>query len=101
MRTRPRGQHGGTGPWVRAWAEAAPHVQGCGLRVGNERGQISVTVMLPRVAFEYGQTSWAFSTRVRAVPRSTFGMSAEISTMIPKPSPFLPGLGNQWNSGWR
>ena len=56
----------------------------------NDCGQTSVTVMLPRVAFEYGHTSWAFSISDRAVPRSTLGMSAEISTMIPKPSPFLP-----------
>lgn len=46
--------------------------------------------MLPRVAFEYGQTWWAFSMRLLAVSASTFGMVAEILTMMPKPSSFLP-----------
>ncbi|GAP51552.1 YD repeat protein [Streptomyces azureus] len=40
------------GALARARAKAAPHVQGCGLRVRNDGGQANVTVMFPRVAFE-------------------------------------------------
>src|SRR5439155_24092990 len=71
-------------------AEAASHVQGCGLSRTQRVRQTSVTVMLPRVAFEYGQTWWAFSRRALAGSASTPGIRAEISTMIPKPSSFLP-----------
>ncbi len=46
--------------------------------------------MLPRVALEYGQTWWAFSMSSLAVAALTFGMLAEILTMRPKPSAFLP-----------
>jgi hypothetical protein len=56
----------------------------------NELRQASVTEMFPRVAFEYGQTWWAFSRRDRAVAASRSGRVAEISTMSPKPSAFLP-----------
>lgn len=46
--------------------------------------------MFPRVAFEYGQTWWAFSRRARAVAAWGFGRVAAISTISPKPSLFLP-----------
>jgi len=53
-----------------------PTSWGAASAVCNECRQASVTVMLPRVAFEYGHTWWAFSTSARAVAASTFGMSA-------------------------
>ena len=43
------------------------------VRVGAEQAADAVTVtsMLPRVAFEYGQTSWAPAARASAVAWST------------------------------
>ena len=46
---------------------------------------VSVTLMLPRVAFEYGQKSWASSSSSRAVSGSTPGMWAFSSTARPTP----------------
>ena len=45
----------------------------------------SSTLMLPRVAFEYGHTWCAFSMSACAVAVSTFGMEALIATSRPKP----------------
>src|SRR5437763_6195649 len=45
----------------------------------------SLTGILPRVAFEYGQTLWASSTSFSAVAFSTPGMKICSSTSRPKP----------------
>ena len=46
---------------------------------------VSVTSMLPRVAFEYGHTMWAASTSFCAVSRSRPGSEIFSSTSMPKP----------------
>src|SRR3954462_2182384 len=48
------------------------------------------TTMLPRVAFEYGQTSWAALTSAVACSRGSSGRSTISSTARPKPLPAGP-----------
>jgi hypothetical protein len=49
-----------------------------------------VTSMLPRVAFEYGQTACALSTMACATARSTPGTVTSICTSMPKPAGIWP-----------
>jgi hypothetical protein len=56
---------------------------------GGIQTTVSVTSMLPRVAFEYGHTLCAAATRASAASRSKPGSVIFIATWMPKP----PGMG--------
>jgi hypothetical protein len=46
---------------------------------------VSVTSTLPRVAFEYGHTSWAASVTLRASSGDAAGRLTSSSTAMPNP----------------